>query len=60
MDRQTLRDWVHRFNAEDPEGLIDRKAPGRAPKLDWDQKARLAELVDRGPIPAVHGVMRWR
>jgi transposase len=28
MDRQTLRDWVHRFDAHGPEGLIDRKSPG--------------------------------
>ena len=60
MDRQTLRDWVHRFNGSGPEGLIDRKAPGQAPKLSRDQKARLAELVDQGPISSVHGVVRWR
>ena len=60
MERQTLRDWVHRFNGSGPEGLIDRKAPGQAPKLSRDRKARLAELVDQGPIPSVHGVVRWR
>ena len=39
MDRQTLRDWVHCFNAEGPEGLIDRKARGKVPKLNAEQKA---------------------
>ncbi len=60
MDRQTLRDWVIRFNEEGPEGLLNRKSPGAPPKLDEEQKARLAELVERGPIPAVDGVVRWR
>ena len=50
MDRQTLRDWVHRFNAEGPEGLLDRKAPGQVPKLSPEQKARLAAVVEEGPI----------
>ena len=59
MDRQTLRDWVHRFNGSGPEGLIDRKAPGQAPKLSAEQKAQLAEVVEQGPIPSVHGVVRW-
>ncbi len=44
MDRQTLRDWVHRFNAQGPEGLIDRKAPGQRPKLKAAQMARLAAV----------------
>ena len=60
MDRQTLRDWVHRFNAEGADGLLDRKAPGPAPKLTSKQKAALAELVETGPDPQVHGVVRWR
>ena len=60
MDRQTLRDWVHRFNGSGPEGLIDRKAPGQAPKLSRDRRARQAELDDQDPIPSVHGVVRWR
>ena len=58
MDRQTLRDWVHRFNGSGPEGLVDRKAPGQAPKLSRDRKAQLVELVDRGPILSVHGSVR--
>jgi len=57
---QIVRDWVVRFNAEGPAGLFDRKAPGATPKLDPAQKRALAEIVERGPIPAVHGVVRWR
>ena len=57
---QIVRDWVLRFNAEGPVGLIDRKAPGQRPKLDEKQRAALARLVEDGPIPAVHGVVRWR
>jgi transposase len=60
MDRQTLRDWVHRFNESGPEGLINHTAPGAAAKLNKRQKAKLAALVAQGPIPAVHGVVRWR
>ncbi len=60
MDRQTLRDWVHRFNTEGPEGLINRTSPGAPAKLDDAQRAWLADIVERGPIPAVHGVVRWR
>jgi len=57
---QIVRDWVVRFNAEGPAGMIDRKAPGAAPKLDATQKRALAEIVEKGPIPAIHGVVRWR
>jgi len=60
MDRQTLRDWVHRYNAEGLPDLYDRKPPGARPKLTAEQKAALAELVEAGPDPAVHGVVRWR
>src|SRR5665647_1655825 len=60
MDRQTLRDWVHRYNAEGMRGLHDRKTPGPEPKLTADQQAKLAELVETGPDPARHGVVRWR
>ena len=55
-----IRDWVLRFNAEGPGGLIDRKAPGQPPKLDDAQRQALAQLVENGPIPAAHGVVRWR
>ncbi len=57
---QVIRDWVLRFNDRGPDGLIDRKAPGNSPKLDDSQRRALAEIVERGPIPAIHGVVRWR
>jgi transposase len=57
---QVVRDWVLRFNAEGPEGLIDRKAPGQPSRLKDEHRAVLAEMVENGPIPAVHGVVRWR
>ena len=57
---QTVRDWVLRFNARGPDGLIDGKAPGNPSKLNDEQRRALAEIVEAGPIPAVHGVVRWR
>jgi len=60
MDRQTLSDWVHRFNAEGIEGLKSRKSPGREAFLTVEQKAELRDLVIKGPDPAVHKVVRWR
>ena len=57
---QTLRDWVVRFNARGPEGLIDGKAPGNSRKLNDPQRQAVAEMVERGPTPAIHGVVRWR
>jgi transposase len=57
---QTFRDWVLRFNAAGPTGLVDGKAPGQAPRLDQAQRDELAQLIEDGPIPAVHGVVRWR
>ncbi len=60
MDRQTLRDWVHRFNAQGPDGLIDRKSTGPKPKLTADQRAALKEIAAAGPDPAIDGVVRWR
>src|SRR3546814_9412497 len=60
MDRQTLRDWVHRYNAEGVAGLKSRSSPGRAPALSEPQRAELRELVIRGPDPALHKVVRWR
>ena len=60
MDRQTLRDWVHRFNASGPEGLKDIPSTGHPPRLSPAQQAELAQLVETGPDRAVHGVVRWR
>lgn len=57
---QTIRDWVLRFNAKGPDGLIDGKAPGRTPKLNDAQRQELARIIESGPIPAIHGVVRWR
>lgn len=57
---QIIRDWVLRFNAEGPCGLISRKAPGKASILNDDHRAALAAIVEAGPIPASHGVVRWR
>jgi transposase len=57
---QIVRDWVVRFNTEGPEGLIDRTSPGRTPILNAAQRQALTEVVESGPIPAVHGVVRWR
>jgi transposase len=60
MDRQTLRDWVRRYNAEGIAGLSNRPLPGRSPKLTEGQMASLKAIVLRGPNPAVDGVERWR
>ena len=60
MDRQTLRDWVHRFNEHGLAGLSDRKSPGPKPRLTAEQDAAVAELVRQGPDLAEHGVIRWR
>lgn len=57
---QIVRDWVLHFNALGPVGLVGRKAPGQLPKLNVAQRQALAERVERGPIPAVDGVVRWR
>ena len=60
MDRQTLCDWVHRFNQEGPDGLLDHKAPGGVPRLSAGQMTELAGLVEKGPDPKVDRVVRWR
>src|SRR5450631_4602125 len=60
MDRQTLRDWVIRFNEQGADGLINIPSPGVPPKLGKKHRAFLARLVEEGPIPAVHGGVRWR
>ncbi|MGB9166877.1 MAG: IS630 family transposase [Rhodomicrobium sp.] len=56
MDRQTLRDWVHRYNAEGVEGLLDRPRSGRKPRLNEDQLIQFDKIVEKQP----DGVVRWR
>ena len=60
MDRQTLRDWVHRFNTHGPAGLKDNRRRGNPRRLSAAQQAELVQIVETGPDPAVDGVVRWR
>jgi transposase len=57
---QIIRDWVLRFNARGPDGLLDGKSPGQPPKLNDVQRQAIARMIESGPIPAAHGVVRWR
>src|ERR1700676_677034 len=57
---QIVRDWVVRFNAHGPDGLIDGKSPGQPSKLNDAQRQAVARMIESGPIPAVHDVVRWR
>src|SRR6266481_5790255 len=57
---QTVRDWVLAFNADGPSGLVNSKAPGNPPLLSGEQRHALMQIVEAGPIPASHGVVRWR
>ena len=57
---QIVRDWVLKFNAHGPDGLIDRKPPGQMPRLNDTHRPALAAIIESGPIPAIHGVVRWR
>ena len=57
---QIVRDWVLRFNARGPEGLLTGRAPGAPARLNDQHREALQAIVDQGPIPAVHGVVRWR
>ncbi len=58
MDRQTLRDWVHRFNTHGPAGLKDNCRPGNPIRLSSAQQAELAQIAETGPDRAVDGVVR--
>ena len=60
MDRQTLRDWVHRYNEGGVDDLVSRIGPGRPPSLTPEQMQQLREVVLAGPDPGVHQVVRWR
>ena len=57
---QIIRDWVLKLNAHGPDGLIDGKAPGQSSRLNAAHRAALAAVIESGPIPAIHGVVRWR
>src|SRR5215471_426273 len=57
---QIIRDWVLRFNARGPDGLLDGKSTGQPSKLNDTQRQAIAGMIESGPIPAVHGVVRWR
>jgi len=57
---QIVRDWVVKFNAHGPGGLVDKKAPGQSSRLNDAYRAALARVIDEGPNPAIHGVVRWR
>ena len=57
---QNVRDWVQKFNARGPEGLIDRKPLGQPSRLDDTHRAALIGMIESGPIPAIHGMVRWR
>ena len=60
MDRQTLRDWVLRFNADGPDGLTNRGGAGRPRLLNEKQMQELAQIVETGPDRETDGVVRWR
>jgi transposase len=60
MDRQTLRDWVHRYNAEGLDGLVNRRVAHRPRRLAPEQLVALAAWVEAGPDPVRDGVVRWR
>ena len=57
---QIVRDWVMRFNASGPDGLTNRKAPGQPARLTDAHRSAIVDMIESGPIPAVHGIVRWR
>jgi len=57
---QIVRDWVLRFNARGPEGLLTGRAPGAPSRLNSQHRQALEAIIEQGPIPAIHGVVRWR
>ena len=60
MDRQTLRDWVIRFNEQGPKGLINKKPSGRPSKLTAEHRSELVQIIEEGPAKYVPGLIRWR
>ena len=57
---QIVRDWVLKFNAHGPEGSLNRKAPGQPSRLKDEHRTALTRMIENGPMPAIHGVVRWR
>src|SRR5664279_2781302 len=57
---QIIRDWVMRFNARGAVGLLDGKSPGQPSRLNDVQRQAIVRMIESGPIPAIHGVVRWR
>ncbi len=57
---QIVRDWVVKFKVQGLAGLLDRKAPDPSLRLTAEHRKALAELIETGPTPAIHGVVRWR
>jgi transposase len=57
---QIIRDWMLHFNARGPDGLLNDKAPGQPSKLNDGQRQSVARKIESGPIPVIHGVVRWR
>lgn len=57
---QIVRDWVVKFNADGPAGLVDRKPPGQSSRLTGADRESVVAMIESGSIPAVHGVVRWR
>src|SRR5438445_6337428 len=57
---QIIRDWALHFNERGPDGLLNGKSPGQPSKLTDGQRQTIARMIESGPIPAVHGVVRWR
>jgi transposase len=60
VTRQIIRDWVMRFNARGAAGLLDGKSPGQPTRLNDVQRQAIVRMIESGPIPAIHGVVRWR
>lgn len=60
VTRQIVRDWVMKFNAHGPDGLLDRKPPGQPARLTDVHRSALVTQIESGPTPAIHGVVRWR
>ena len=57
---QIFRDWVMGFNARGASGLLDGKSPGQPTRLNDVQRQAIVQVIESVPIPAIHGVVRWR